>query len=133
MFSGRVQKTMSRALRSSQCAVAALTLLLIAGCSAELHSAESALDPASPQAHQISSLMWLFIWVCVAVYAIVLLVLLGTFVRRRHGVAMVPVNDPITEPDPHHERRVWSVVSGAIIVTVITLFILLFSDFATGR
>jgi cytochrome c oxidase subunit 2 len=46
---------------------------------------------------------------------------------------MEPDNAPITQPEPTQERRTWKVVYGAMGITVITLFILLFGDFATGR
>jgi cytochrome c oxidase subunit 2 len=36
-------------------------------------------------------------------------------------------------PDPVNERRLWNTVSTAIAITVVTLFVLLFSDFVTGR
>src|SRR5205807_220193 len=94
---------------------------------------ESALDPAGPQAHHISFLWWAFLWVCVVVYVLVMIVLAGAYLHRRKGEAMAPGNDPIIHPDPHQERRIWTVVFGAITVTVITLFVLLIGDFATGR
>ncbi len=102
------------------------------GCAPELHSSESALNPAGPQAERLSSLIWLFTWVCVVVYVLVMAALVGAFVHRRHGAAAADDNGPI-EPEPHYERRVWSVVAVAIGVTVVTLFGLLFADFATGR
>jgi cytochrome c oxidase subunit 2 len=99
-----------------------------------LHSDESALDPAGPQAQRISSLMWLFIWICIGVYVLVMLTLLGAFLHRRRGNTAPHTGDtPITEPDPVREGHLWSVVSGSIVITVITLFILLFADFSTGR
>lgn len=104
------------------------------GCR-ELHSNESALNPAGPQAQHISHLTWLFIWVCVVVYVLVFLTLIAALFRRRHGQAADAQmgGPPITEPDLHHEKRMWTVVSGCILVTVVTLFALLIADFVTGR
>src|SRR4051794_6366950 len=55
--------------------------IFLAGCAGELHSDESALSPAGPQAGRISGLFWLFFWVCVAVYVLVMLFLLLAFKR----------------------------------------------------
>jgi len=113
--------------------LAAALLLAIPGCARELNSTESALDPAGPQGQHITSLWWLFFWICVVVYVLVIVMLCGAFLHKRKGQAMTPGSDPITKPDEEHEQRMWRVVFGAIVVTVITLFFLLFSDFATGR
>jgi len=113
-------------------ALIAGTTILLAGCAKDLHSSESALNPAGPEARHIASLTWVFLWVCVAVYVIVMLVLIGAILHRRHGKAMEPTNDHF-EPDPVREGRLWNVVFGALAVTVVTLFVLLASDFATGR
>jgi cytochrome c oxidase subunit 2 len=73
--------------------------------------------------------------VCVVVYILVILTLVIGVLRRRHGQAADAQmgGHPITEPDPHRERRLWTVVSGCIFVSVITLFVLLIADFVTGR
>jgi len=77
--------------------------------------------------------MWLFLWVCIVVFVLVMIALAAALLHRRHGAAMEPTNTPITEPDPKREHRLWITVSTSIAITVVTLFVLLFSDFATGR
>jgi cytochrome c oxidase subunit 2 len=114
-------------------AVLAFICFALTGCGADLYSSESALNPAGPQAHRISSLMWVFIAVCVVVYVIVMIVLVAAFLHRRRGAAMVPSNEPIVEPNAASEHRIWTVVLSSTAITIITLFVLLFSDFATGR
>lgn len=113
-------------------AAAVAVTLVVAGCSADLHSPESVLSPAGPQAQHIRSLAWLYMGVCLVVYILVMLFLIGAFLHRRHGKAMEPGNDHF-EPEPASEQRIWRVVFAAIGVTVLTLFALLIGDFATGR
>jgi cytochrome c oxidase subunit 2 len=110
----------------------ALLTLLLAGCKSEFDSTESAWNPAGPGAHQIGVLTWVFTGVCVVVFVIIMLILLGCFIHRRHGEAMVPTNTPI-EPDEASDARVWRPVFAGIVVTTIVLFGLMITDFATGR
>jgi cytochrome c oxidase subunit 2 len=105
---------------------------LVAGCSTELTSPESALNPAGPEARHIGNVTALFIVVCLVVFALVMITLAGAFIRHRRGPQEI-IDEPVTAPEPAAERRLWWAVSGAVGVTVLTLFVLLFSDFATGR
>jgi cytochrome c oxidase subunit 2 len=77
--------------------------------------------------------MWVFLIVCAVVYALIILTLAGALFHRRRGETMGPGNDPIVSPQGAGERRMWIVVTSAIVVTVVTLFALLLGDFATGR
>jgi cytochrome c oxidase subunit 2 len=129
---GNVSRSISRCGRGLCRAATGGAFAVLAGCSKELYSPESALNPAGPQAQRIASLTWLFIWVCVVVYVLVMLTLAGAIVHRRHGKSMVPTNEHF-EPEPESEQRIWKVVFGAAAITVVTLFVLLGSDFATGR
>lgn len=125
----------ARSLRRSAFRIQRFLLLFfvfILGCSKDLSSPESILHPAGPQADRISHLTWLFLYVCFAVYALVMLFLLGALLHRRRGKAMVPTDLPL-EPEENSEKRTWTTVFTAIVVTVITLFVLLIADFATGR
>src|SRR5947209_2516490 len=98
--------------RYAQLAIGMIAVL--AGGCAELHSSESALNPAGPQAQRISHLAWLFIWICVGAYILTMLALLGAFVRRH------PKDDvPDLNPDLRREKRIWTVVSGCIVATVV--------------
>jgi cytochrome c oxidase subunit 2 len=107
--------------------------VLLGGCAGELNSSESVLNPAGPQARHIGWLTTLFLWVCLVVFVLVMLFLAGAFLHRRRDLTLPPGDEPITKPDPVRERRLWTVVFSAIAITVVTLFVLLFSDFATGR
>lgn len=87
----------------------------------------SALDPAGPQAERIGDLWWLMLWVSTAVFALVMIALLVPLFRRGRGPE---------EPGPiplESRRRITRVVAGAVGVTVIVLFVLLFASVGTGR
>jgi cytochrome c oxidase subunit 2 len=88
----------------------------------------SALDPAGPQAERIEDLWWLMFWVSTAVFLAVLAALLAALLRRRRGEDGAP--GPIA---PEARRRLTRVVAGAVGVTVILLFVLLFASVGTGR
>src|ERR1043165_63189 len=105
-----------------------LLMMLSTGCA----GAHSALDPAGPQAGHIARLWWIFFAVCVTTYAVVLLFTLvgGVFRGRAQAAATEP---PITIPDTASEQRLSIVVSTFVGVTVVILFVLLFSDFVSGR
>jgi cytochrome c oxidase subunit 2 len=123
----------TRLARVACLVLVAAAILFLAGCGGELTSNESALNPAGPQSRRIGGLTWLFIGVCVVVYVLVMLTLTGALVHRRTGETMEPSRDPIPHPNPERESRIWQTVSAAIFVTVITLFVLLFGDLASGR
>jgi cytochrome c oxidase subunit 2 len=83
----------------------------------------SVLDPAGPQAARIGALWWLMLWVCTAIYALVLIVLLwGSFRRRAQAAA-----------DPGTERRVTRWVGGATAVSAVILLGFLVASVATGN
>ncbi|MDB5320680.1 MAG: cytochrome c oxidase, subunit [Phycisphaerales bacterium] len=107
--------------------------LVASGCAGEMNSPESVLDPAGPQSRQIGGLTWLFIWTCVIVFFMVMGTLVGALAHRRKDQAMGPSREPITHPDPIRERRLWTTVWASIVLTVGTLFTLLFADLLSGR
>jgi cytochrome c oxidase subunit 2 len=83
----------------------------------------SVLDPAGPQAARIGELWWLMLWVCTAIYGLVLIVLLwGSFRRRAQAAA-----------DPGTERRVTRWVGGATAVSAVILLGFLVASVATGN
>src|SRR5204863_2857963 len=78
--------------------------------------------------------LWrLCLWVCVAVYVLVMLtLLLGLFWRRRKRMADAD-EPPVTKPDAPGERRAWAIVSTCIVLTIVVLFVLMVSEFTTLR
>jgi cytochrome c oxidase subunit 2 len=90
---------------------------------------QSALDPAGPQAGQISGLWWEFFWVSVFVFfAVILMIFVAIVLRRRRSIT-----EPILIPSSGGEKiRAW-LVGGSLVATTVVLFFLLISDHVVGR
>ena len=108
---------------------AALTLnLLLVGCK----GVQSVLNPAGPQAARISRLWWLMLYVCTAVFIVVIISVLVALYRA--SKKRTAVSDAVhLTPEPRAERRMTRVVTGAVLLTVIILFVFLIASFRTGR
>ena len=102
--------------------------LLAAGCGG--FDRQSPLDPAGTQAGRIRGLFDLDLGVCVVVYVLVMgAVVVGVIRRRGRGGSDLPV---ITPP-VNEELRKGVIVTAAVGLTVVTLFVLLVGDYLTGR
>ncbi|MFL5328517.1 MAG: cytochrome c oxidase subunit II [Gemmataceae bacterium] len=89
---------------------------------------QSSLDPAGVQASRIHHLWWLFVGISLFVYVAVLAVLAWGSRRRSPSPPT-----PVIRPDATTERKLKLTVSSAMAFSVALLFLLLFSDFLTGR
>ena len=84
---------------------------------------QSPLNPAGPQAASIAWLTWTFFGVCAVVYVLVMAALAWSLVRGRRA----------SDDAPETDRRLMLVVTGAAVVTVVTLIVLTFASVVTGR
>lgn len=91
---------------------------------------QSAVDAAGIQAERLEFLWWLFFWVCAGVYAIVMVVLIATFMRNKRADAGTA---PDLAPDPNREARAGYTIKAAVAVTLIVIFVFMFVSFRTGR
>jgi cytochrome c oxidase subunit II len=91
---------------------------------------QSAVDAAGVQAQHLEDLWWLFFWVCVAVWIIVMAMLLIALSRNKRVDAGTAPDVP---GDPARERHAGYAVKGAVAVTLVVLFILMFVSFRAGR
>lgn len=98
-----------------------LPLLLLAGCGRE---DMKVLNPAGPQAGQISSLWWLFFWVTAVAYVLTLAFFFTSVFKRRR------TDDP-EAASVHRGGRI--AVALAAGTTLILLFVLLSSDVITAH
>jgi cytochrome c oxidase subunit 2 len=100
---------------------------LLAGCKGY----HSALDPAGPQSRSINTVIQVFFWVSLIVYALVLLfsILAIRKAKARGDVAADPPAMPTTDDDRPRHRA----ITIATILTVLILFGLLIADFIAGR
>ncbi|MDQ3802592.1 MAG: cytochrome c oxidase subunit II [Acidobacteriota bacterium] len=101
----------------------------MSGCA----GAQSALDPAGPQAGRIGWLWWLMLYTLTAVFVVVMSFLLVAAFRPRGAFRGETEVTPDTQPDPGRERRMSRTVIGGVVATVVILFVLLVSSFLTGR
>ena len=112
--------------RAASTTIAFLVSLALSACSGP----QNALDSAGVQSGRIESLWWIFFWVTAVVYVVVIAVLLVAIFRRKRANEN---NAPETRPDPARERTAGNIVKGAVVVSAITLFTLMFWSFRTGR
>jgi len=101
-------------------------MALLAGCSGN----QSSLNPAATQAGHISGLWWLFCGVLSLIYLIILGLLAFATFRGQTEATPPP---PILTPDPKSEKRKRTIISTAVGVVIVILFVFLIGDFATGR
>ncbi|HEX5875819.1 MAG TPA: cytochrome c oxidase subunit II, partial [Pyrinomonadaceae bacterium] len=112
--------------RIFQCLAALGVLLFVSSCGG-IHNA---INPAGPQAGNISDLWWLMFWVCTIVFVLVIVALLiGLKKSTREEQLTTPVLDPPVESE--HRRR--TVVIAALSITVVILFVFTIASFLTGR
>jgi len=102
--------------------------LATAGCT----GSQSILNPAGPNAGNVSRLWWLMFYVCAGVFLLVIAFLTAALVRTPRKTNKL-AHAPDTEPDARRERRMRGVVTGAVVSTVIILFVFLVASFITSR
>ena len=89
-----------------------------------------ALDPAGAPATFVKSYWWMTFWVLAAVYVITVgIALIGAWARRARNAETLPA----AEPSPQSEDRLTGIVSIAVVLTIVVLFVLLIGDFVVGN
>ncbi len=97
-----------------------------------MQAVQSVLDPAGPQAGRIASLLWFFLILLGVVFLTVMGVLLRTLTRRHRGFEQEPLESSHV-PSDETEARLTRTVGGAVVTTVVILFVLLISSVSTGK
>ena len=92
---------------------------------------QNSINPAGPQANNLSRLWWLMFIVCSVVFVIVMIAVLLSL-RNRTGESVSELA-PQVELPPDQERRRRNVVISASTVTVVVLFVFLIASFSAGR
>jgi cytochrome c oxidase subunit 2 len=106
--------------------------VLLAGCHGA-DSTHSALAPDGPQAFRIFKTYQLFLWVCAAVWVLVVLFTLVAVWRKRDTAAVPPAEVTPEPPDAQRDRPLTLAVNLCIVLTVIILFGLMITEFATAH
>ena len=107
--------------------VIALVAVLLSSCG----GIQNAINPAGPQANNLSRLWWLFFIVCSIVFVLVMIALLLSLRNRTRE--SLSETQPVLELPQEPERRRRNVVISAVTVTVIVLFVFLIASFSAGR
>jgi cytochrome c oxidase subunit II len=121
-----MSETTSTIRRIVQCLVALSTAASVSSCG----GIQNAINPAGPQADNISRVWWLMLIVCSIVFVLVMIAVLLTLRKRTRESELAAPN---LEPSPEQERRFRNVVIGAVSMTVIILFVFLIASFSAGR
>jgi cytochrome c oxidase subunit II len=116
-------------LRSTtRCLFALSVVLCLSSCGGGI---QNSINPAGPQANNISRVWWVMFIVSSVVFVLVMIaVLLAIRARTREPQLATP---PVLEPLPAQERRRRNVVISAISITVVILFVFLIVSFSAGR
>ena len=120
-------ETRSTTRRTCQCFMALIAVLSVSSCGGGI---QNAINPAGPNAENLSRLWWLMFTVCSIVFVLVMIALLLSL-RKRTTEAADRV--PVLEPSAESERRRRNVVLSATTVTVIILFVFLIASYSSGR
>src|SRR4051812_24386501 len=104
--------------------------LVVALCVSSCGGIQNAINPAGPNAENISRLWWLMFIVCSIVFVLVLIAVLLAL-RKRTVEAADRV--PVLEPSEESERRRRNVVISLTTITVIVLFVFLIASYSSGR
>jgi cytochrome c oxidase subunit II len=100
---------------------------LLSGCGGN----QSALDPAGPGAARIGDIWWLMLFVCAAVFGLVMLMLLWAITHS--GRRTVEATSEAARPDPRRDRIMARVVGAAVAATVAILFVFVVASYWIGR
>jgi cytochrome c oxidase subunit II len=110
---------------SRQILIALVAVLCFSSCGGGI---QNAINPAGPQANNLSRLWWLMFIVCSVVFVLVMIAVLLSL-RNRTDAETAPV---LELPQPQEQRR-RNVVISMVSVTVIILFVFLIASFSAGR
>jgi cytochrome c oxidase subunit 2 len=107
-----------------------IAILVVALCLTSCNGIQNAINPAGPNAGNISKLWWLMFVVCSIVFVLVMMALL---LSLRKATAEAADRAPVVEPPEESERQRRNVVISALTITVIILFVFLIASYSSGR
>ena len=107
-----------------------LPALAVTLCVSSCGGIQNSINPAGPQAQNLSRLWWLMFIVCSVVFVLVMIALLLALRQRTEEAAQ---RVPLLEPPEESERRRRNVVVAAGAITVVILFVFLIASYSSGR
>ena len=119
-------QTTSTRRRLIQC----FAVLSVASCLSSCGGIQNAINPAGPNAENLSRLWWLMFTVCSIVFV---LVIVAVLLALRNRTAEAADRTPMLEPPEQSERRRRNVIISLTTITVIVLFVFLIASYSSGR
>jgi cytochrome c oxidase subunit 2 len=116
--------------RTMRPAVQCLLGFLVAVCLSSCGGIQNSINPAGPNAANISKLWWLMFTVCSIVFV---LVMIAVLLSLRKATAEAADRTPILEPSEESERSRRNVIISLTTITVIILFVFLIASYSSGR
>ena len=117
-------------IETPRTALRLIATFVLALCVSSCGGIQNAINPAGPNAENISRLWWLMFYVCSAVFVLVMIAVLLSL-RKRATEAADRI--PVLEPSEESERRRRNVVISLTTITVIILFVFLIASYSSGR
>jgi cytochrome c oxidase subunit 2 len=117
-------------MKTTSTIVRLIAILVVAFFLSSCGGIQNAINPAGPNAGNISKLWWLMFYVCSAVFVLVMIALL---LSLRKATAEAADRVPVVEPPQESERRRRNVVISATTLTIIILFVFLIASYSSGR
>src|SRR6185503_5382265 len=113
---------MSTTRRTGQRLLALVATLCLSSCG----GIQNSINPAGPQAQNLSRLWWLMFIVCSIVFVLVMIAL---FLSLRHRTQEAADRAPTLEPSEEKERHRRNIVMGATTITIVILFVFLIASY----
>ena len=104
-------------------------LLLLTSC---IYNRQSAVDPAGPQAARIDTLWWSFFWLLGVIFIVVMILTLMTLSRRYRSLKQ-DSREVTRTGSEEKNAQLRRVITGATIVTIIILFVLIVASSVVGK
>jgi len=103
--------------------------MILTHCLLAISDMQSALNPAGEQGGSIAKLWWIYFWVLTVIFILVAIFLFLAMLPRR---SREPAGQS-DQPSQSRERSIATVVIGAVIASIVVLFVLLLIDFFAVR
>jgi cytochrome c oxidase subunit 2 len=107
-----------------------LSALSVGLCLSSCGGIQNAINPAGPNAENLSRLWWLMFTVCSIVFV---LVMIAVLLSLRKATAEAADRTSLLEPSEESERRRRNIIISATSITVIVLFVFLIASYSSGR
>jgi cytochrome c oxidase subunit II len=104
--------------------------MMVSGADSLFRGDQTPLNPVGPGAAQIEHTFALIFWITAIVYCVVMIAAVTAIYRARHSLSIMPEPQPTNEAS---DRRATRAVAGAMVVTIVLLFVMLISSFRVSR